>query len=174
MVLEKALENPLDCKEIQPVHPKGNQCWIFIVRTDAEAETPIFWSLYMKSWLTGKDPDTGKDWRQKEKGTTEDEMVGWHHRRDGHEFEQILWTGDGQGSLACCRLWGCKESDMTYDWTDRTDINILYVCVYILYTCLSTHIYVCICIFVHSSIDDLAWFHIFVTVNIFFKLVVFG
>ena len=87
VVLEKTLESPLYSKEIQPVHPKGNQSWIFIGRTDAEAETPILWTPDAKSWLTGKDPDVGKDWRWEEKGTTEDEMVGWHHRFDGHEFE---------------------------------------------------------------------------------------
>ena len=87
VVLEKTLESPLDCKEIQPVHPKGNRSWIFIGRTDAEAETPILWLLDVKSWLIWKDPDSGKDWRQEEKGLTEDEMVGWHHRLNGHEFE---------------------------------------------------------------------------------------
>ena len=87
MVLEKTLESPLDCKEIQPVHPKGDQAWAFIGRTDAEAETPILWPPQAKSWLTGKDPDAGRDWGQEEKGTTEDETAGWHHRLDGHEFE---------------------------------------------------------------------------------------
>ena len=87
VMLEKTLESPLDCKEIQPVHPKGNQSWIFIGRIDAEAETPILWPPDAKNWLTGKDPDAGKDWRQEEKGTIEDEMVGWHHRLNGHEFE---------------------------------------------------------------------------------------
>ena len=110
VVLEKTLESPLDCKEIQPVHPKGNQSWVFIGRTDVEAETPILWPPDGKSWLTGKDPDAGKDWRW-EKGTTEHEMVGWHHQLDGHEFEQTPGDGDGQGSLVCCSPWGCKESD---------------------------------------------------------------
>ena len=100
VVLEKTLENPLDCKEIQPVHPVGNHSWIFIGRTDAEA--PITWPPDAKNWLIGKDPDTGKDWRQEEKGTTEDEMVGWHHRLDGNNFEQALGVGNGQGSLAYC------------------------------------------------------------------------
>ena len=109
----KTLESPLDCKEIQPVHPKGNQSWIFIGRTDAEAETPILWLPDAKNQLIGKDPDVGKDWRQEEKGTTEDEMVGWHHRLSGHEFKQALGDGDGQGSLACCSPWGCKELDTT-------------------------------------------------------------
>ena len=112
VVLEKTLESPVDCKEIQPVHPKGNQSWIFIGRSDAEAETPILWSPDAKNWLIWKDPDTGKDGRQEKKGMTEDELVGWHHRLNGHQFEQALGVGDGQGSLACCSLWGCKE-DMT-------------------------------------------------------------
>ena len=124
VVLEKALESPSDCKEIQPVHPKGKQSWIFIVKTDAKAETPILWPPDGKNWLTGKDPDAGKDWRQKEKGTTEDEIVGWHHWLDGHEFEQALGVGDGQGSMACCSPWGGKESDMT-DRLNWTEHNIL-------------------------------------------------
>ena len=95
VMLEKTLESPLDCKEIKPVHPKGNQSWIFIGRTDAEAETPIFWPPNVKNWPIGKDPDVGKDWRQEEKGTTEDEMVGWHHRLNGNEFEQA--PGDSEG-----------------------------------------------------------------------------
>ena len=108
VVLEKTLESPLDSKEIQPVHPKGNQSWIFIARTDAEAEAPILWSPDAKNWLIWKDPDAEKDWRQKEKGTTEDEMVGWHHWLNGHEFEQAPGVGDGQGGLACCNPWGHK------------------------------------------------------------------
>ena len=111
--LQKTLENPLDCKEIKPVHPKGSQSWIlFIGRIVAEAEAPILWPPDVKNWLIRKDPDSGKDWRQ-EKGTTEDEMVGWHHWLNGHAFEQALGVGDGQGSLACCSPWGRKESDMT-------------------------------------------------------------
>ena len=102
VVLEKTLESPLDCNEIQPVHPKGNQSWIFIGRTDAEAETPILWLPDAKNWLIGKDPDAGKDWRWEEKGTTEVEMVGWHHRLDGHECEQALGVEDGQGGLVYC------------------------------------------------------------------------
>ena len=97
----KTLESPLDCKEIKPVNPKENPSWIFIERTDSEGEAPILWPLDVKNWLTGKDPVAGKDWRQEEKGTTEDEMVGWHHWLDGHEFEQALGIGDGQGSLVC-------------------------------------------------------------------------
>ena len=111
VVLEKTLESPLDCKEIKPVHPKGNQSWIFIARTGAEAETPILWPPDAKNWLIWKDPDDGKDWRQAEKGTTEDEIVGWYHRFNGHESEHALGVGDGQGSLACCSVWGHKESD---------------------------------------------------------------
>ena len=107
VVLEKTLESPLDCKEIKLVNPKGNQSWIFIGRTDVEAETPILWSPDVKKCLTGKDPDARKDWRQ-EKGTTEDKMVGCHHRIDGHEFEQALGVGDGQRILACCSPRGCR------------------------------------------------------------------
>ena len=105
VVLEKTLESPLDCKESQPVHPKGDQSWIFIGKTDAEVETPILWPPDVKNWLTGKDLDAGKDWRQEEKGTTEDEMIGWHHKLDGRELEQALGDGEGQGSLACCGPW---------------------------------------------------------------------
>ena len=99
---KRLFESPLDSKEIQPVHPKENQSWIFLGRTDAEAETPIFWPSDVKNWLIGKAPDAGKVWRREEKGTTEDEMVGWHHWLEGHEFEQALGVGDGQGDLACC------------------------------------------------------------------------
>ena len=112
-MLEKTLESPLECKEIQPVPPKGNQSWIYIGRTDVEAETPILWPPDAKSWLIWKDPDAGKDWGQEEKGMTEDEMVGWHHWLNGHEFEWTPRVGDGQGGLGCCSPWGCKESDMT-------------------------------------------------------------
>ena len=131
-MLEKTLESPLDCKEIQPVHPKGNLSWILIGRTDAEAETPILWLPDVNNWLIGRDLDAGKDWRQEEKGTTEDEMVGWHHWLYGHEFEQALGIGDGQGSLVCCSPWGFKESDTTewlnwrYVWGHRknwTNLN---------------------------------------------------
>ena len=120
VVLEKTLESPLDCKEIQPVHPKGNQSWIFIGRTDAEAETPILWLLDAKNWLIGKDPDAGKDWRQEEKGMTEDKMVGWHHWLNGRGFGWTLGVGDGQGGLACCIVWGCKASDST-EWLNWTE-----------------------------------------------------
>ena len=103
VVLVKTLESPLDCKEIQPVHPKGNQSWIFIGKTDTEA--PIVWPPDAKNWLIGKDPDAGKDWGQEEKRVTEDEMIGRHHRHNGHEFEQTLGDSEGQGSLACCSSW---------------------------------------------------------------------
>ena len=121
VVLEKTLESPLDCKEIKPINPKGNHFWIFTGRTDAEAETPILWIPDVKNWFIGKDPDFGKDWRQEENGMIEDEMVGWHHWLDGHEFEQALGVGNGQGSLACCSPWGHKESDTTeqLNWTEH-------------------------------------------------------
>ena len=109
VLLEKTLESPLDCKEIQPVHPKGDQSWVFIRRSDVEAETPILWPPHAKSWLIGKDPGAGKDWGQEVKGTTEDEMVGWHHRLDGHGFGWTLGIGDGQRGLACCGSWGHQE-----------------------------------------------------------------
>ena len=109
VVLEKTLESPSDCKEIQPVHPKGNKYWIFIRRTDAEAENPILWPLDVKNWLIGKHPDAGKDWRLEEKGMTEDEMVGWHHRLNGCEFERALGVGDGQGGLVCCSWCDHRE-----------------------------------------------------------------
>ena len=121
VVLEKTLESLLDYKEIQPVHPKGNQSWIFIGRTDAEAETPIIWPPDAKNWLTRKDPDAGEDWMQ-EKGMTKDEMVGWHHWLDGHEFEQAPEDGKGKVNLACCSPWGHKESDMT-EWLNWTELK---------------------------------------------------
>ena len=113
VALEKTLESPLDCKEIQPVHPKGNQSWIFTGRTDAEAEALVLWPPDVKSRLIGKDPDGGKDGRQKEKRVTEDEMVGWHHRLSGREFEHTPGDGEGQGSLVSCSSWGGKEPDTT-------------------------------------------------------------
>ena len=120
VVLEKTLESPLDCKEIKPVNPKGNQPWIFIGRTDAEVEAPILWPPDAKSWLTGKHPDSGQDWRQEEKGMTEDAMAGWHHRLNAHESAQAPGVGDGQRGLACCSPWGCKESDST-EWVNWTE-----------------------------------------------------
>ena len=119
VVLEKTLKSPLDYKEIKPVNPKGHQPWIFIGRTQTEAERLIIWSPDVKSQLFKKDPNVGKDWRQEEKGTTEDEMVGWHHRLSGHE--QAPGDGEGQGSLACCSPWSCKELDMT----EQLNNNIL-------------------------------------------------
>ena len=113
VVLEKTLESPLDCKEIQPVRSKGNQSWIFTGRTDAEAETPILWPSDVKNWLIWKDPDAGRDWRREDKGTTEDEMFEWHHQHLGYEFEYAPEVGDGQRSLTCRSPWGHKESDTT-------------------------------------------------------------
>ena len=120
-MLEKTLESPLDCKEIKLAHPKGNQSWILTGgKTDAETESPIIWPPDVKNWLIGKDPDVGKDWRQEEKESTEDDMAGWHNQLDGHEFEQASGVGDGQWNLACCSPWGHKESDMTeqLNWTE--------------------------------------------------------
>ena len=121
VVLEKTLESPLDSKKVKPLNPKGNQSWIFIGRTDAEAEIPVLWPPDTKSWLIGKDPDAEKDWGEEEKGVTEDEMARWHHWLDGHEFEWTLGVGDGQGGLACCNSWGHKESEAT-EWLNGTDI----------------------------------------------------
>ena len=122
VVLEKTLESPLDCKEIQPVHYKGDhQSWVFFGRTDAKAETPILWPPHVKSWLIGKDSNSGRDWGQ-EKGTTEDEMAGWHHQLDGHEFEWTPGVGDGQGGLACCNSWGHKVG---HNWA--TELNWMYI-----------------------------------------------
>ena len=125
VVLEKTLESPLDSKEIQPVHPKGDQSWVFIGRTDVEGETPVLWPPDSKSWLTGKDPDSGNDWRQEEKGMTEDEMVGWHHRFNGCGFGWAPGVGDGQGGLAYCSSWHCKELDMT-EWLNWTELKWCY------------------------------------------------
>ena len=114
----------LGLKEIQPVHSKGNQSWVLLGRTDAKAETPVLWPPYAKSWLIGKDSDAGRDWGQKEKGVTEDEMAGWHHQLDGYESEWTPGVGDGQGGLACWDSWGRKESDTTerLNWTDWTTV----------------------------------------------------
>ena len=135
VVLEKSLESPLDCKEIQPVDPKGDQSWVFIWWTDVEAETPVFWPPDEKSRLIWKDPDAGKDWVQGEKGMTEDEMVGWHHWLDGRWFGWTPGVDDGQEGLACCGSWGRKESDTTEglnwrkikvpDLTQSVDIDLL-------------------------------------------------
>ena len=120
VVLENTLESPLDCKDIKPVNPNGNRFWIFIGRTDVETETPIVWPPDAKSWVIWKGPDAGKDWGQEEKGTTQDEMVGWHHQLDGRGFGWISGVGDGQGGLGCCGSWSHKESDMTerLNWTE--------------------------------------------------------
>ena len=122
VVLEKTLESPLDWKETQPVNPKGDKSWVFIGKTDVEAETPILWPPDARSWLLWKDPDSAKDWGQ-EKGMTEDEMVGWYHRLNGHGFGWTPGAGDGQGSLACCGLWVHKELDMT-EQLNRTEDNM--------------------------------------------------
>ena len=125
---EDSWESP-GLQKIQPVHPKGDQSWVFFGRTDAKAETPIFWPLHAKSWLIGKDSDAWRDWGQEETGTTEDEMAGWHHQLDGHEFEWTPGVGDGQGGLGCCNSWGRKESDTTdpLTWTELTFLFCLYM-----------------------------------------------
>ena len=120
VVLEKTFQSPLDYKEIQPVHSKGDQPWVFFGRTDAEAETPILWPPDVKSWLIGNDSDAGKGWGQEAKGITEDEMFGWHHQLNGHGFGWTLGVGDGQGGLAYCDLWVCKETDTT-EWLNWTE-----------------------------------------------------
>ena len=128
VVLEETLESPLDYKEIQPVHPKADQSWVFIRRTDVVAVTPILWPPDVKNWLIRQDPDAGKDWGQDEKGTTEDEKVGWHHQLNGHGFEPTLVAGDAQGSLVCCSPWGHKDLDMT-EWLNGTEnfLNLLFL-----------------------------------------------
>ena len=125
MVLEKTVESPLDCKEIQPVHPKGDQSWMFIGRTDAEAETPILRPPHANRWLTGKDPEARKDWSQKEKRAAEEEMVGWHHRLNGRELGQSPGDGEGQGDLVCCIPWDRKELDMTWRLNNNNSLNDL-------------------------------------------------
>ena len=125
VVLEETLESPLDCKEIQPVHPKGNQPWVFIGSSDVEAESPVLWPPDAKNWLTWKYPDAGKDWGQEEKGTTEDQMVGWHHWLNGHGFGWTLGVSDGQGGLACWSSWGLKESHTT-EWLNWTELIIIF------------------------------------------------
>ena len=120
VVLEKTLESPLDCMEIQPVHPKGDQSWVFFGRTDAEAETSVLWLPHVKSWLIGKDCDADRDWGQEEKGTTEDEMAGWYHQLDGHDIEWTPGVSDGQGGLACCDSWGRR---VQHDWV--IELNLI-------------------------------------------------
>ena len=124
----RRLESPLDCKEIQPVHSEGDQPWDFFGRNDAKAETPVLWPPHAKSWFIGKDSDAGRDWGQEEKGTTEDEMAGWHHWLNGCESEWTPGVGDGQGGLACCDSWGCKELDTTEQliWSDLIHTYFLY------------------------------------------------
>ena len=117
-MLEKTLESPLDCKDIQPVHSKGDQPWVFLGRNDAKAETAVRWPPDTKIWLIGIDSDAVRDWGQEEKGPTEDEMAGWHHRLDGCEFEWTLGVGDGQGGLVCCNSWVTKSQTLLSDWTD--------------------------------------------------------
>ena len=129
VVLEKTLESPLDCKEIQPVHPKGDQSWVFTGGTDAEAETPILWPPNAKSWLIWKDPDAGKDWGQ-EKGMTEDEMVAWHHWHNGHRFGWTPGVGDGQGGLVCCGSWGRR---VRHNWA--TELELETASVFLLHHC---------------------------------------
>ena len=126
VALEKTLECPLECKEIKPVNPKGNQSWIFIGRTDAEAETPVLWLPAAKSQLIRKDPDVGDDWRREEKGKTENEVVWWHHWLDGHELEQAPEVDEEQGSLACYSPWHCKESDTT-EWLKNSNKASIYL-----------------------------------------------
>ena len=138
VVLEKTLESPLDCKEIKPVNPKGNQSWLFARKTDAEAEAPIFCPPDVKNWLLRKDSDAGRDWRQEEKGTTEDKMVGWHHQLDGPQFEQASGDDEGQGSLERCCPWVAKSWTWPNDWTTNktygfiSGLSILFIN---LYTC---------------------------------------
>ena len=128
MVLEKTLESPLDCKEIQPVHPKGDQSWVFFRRNDAKAETPVLWPPHVKSWLIGKDSYAGRDCGQEEKVTIENEIARWHHQLDEREFQWTPGVGDGQGGLACCYSWGCKESDMTerLNWTEALILQKIF------------------------------------------------
>ena len=154
VVLEKTLESPLDCKEIRPVHSQGDQPWDFFGRNDAKAETPVLWPPHAKSWLIGKDSDTGRDWRQEEKGTKEDEMAGWHHWLDGHESGWTLCVSDGQGGLVWCDSWGHKESNTTeqLNWTKLNVFQAFYCTRYFLgdfiglfipftYICLVTVLY---------------------------------
>ena len=131
VVLEKTLESPLNCKEIQPVHPKGNQSWVFIGRTNVEAETPILWPPDVKNWLIWKDPDAGKDLGQEEKGTTEDEMVRWHHRLNGHGFGWTPGVGDRQGGLVCCGFGAAKSWTRLSNWTELNWTESYYVKIFL-------------------------------------------
>ena len=132
-MLEKTLESPSDCKEIQPVHPKGDQSWVFIGRTDVEAESPTLWPPHEKSWLIGKDPEAAKDWGQEEKGMMEDEMAGWHHRLSGHEFECTPGVGDGLGGLVCCKSWGCRVG---HNWATGVNWWVIKIITVIYYSLL--------------------------------------
>ena len=129
VVLEKTLESPLDCKEIQPVHSEGDQPWDFLGRNDAKAEAPVFWAPHAKSWLIVKDSDAGRDWGQEEKGMTEDEMAGWHHWLVGRESEWTPGVGDGQGGLVCCGSLGRKKSDTTeqLNWTSSLNVVLITI-----------------------------------------------
>ena len=137
-MLAKSLESPLDNKEIKPVNPEGNQSWIFTGRTDAEAKVPILWFPDAKSRLIGKDPDSGKDWGQEEKGATKHDLVGWYHPLDEHEFEQTPGNGEGQGSLVCCSPWGPKEPDTTegLTHTHTQAVSIFYLNFKLMQSCL--------------------------------------
>ena len=137
--------SPLDCKEIQPVHPKGDQSWVFFGRTEAKAETPILWPPHAKSWLIGKDSDAGRDWGQEEKGTTEDEMAGWHHQLDGYEFGWTLGAGDGQGGLACCNSWGHRVG---HDWATELKWTELNWNVFYIMRMLESFKYIVFCYFI--------------------------
>ena len=154
VVLEKTLESPLDCNAIQPVHSKGDQSWVFIGRTDAKAETPILWPAHVKSWLIGKDSDAGRDWGQKEKGMTEDEMAGWHHWLNGREFGWTLGVGDGQGGLACCDHGVSKSRTRLSYWIELNLWKSFHIfhCWSILQLCWNyllavIVVFVCVCIF---------------------------
>ena len=164
MLLENTLEGPLNCEEIQPVHPKGNQSWVFIGRTDAEAKTPILWPPDVKNWLIGKDPDAGKDWRQEEKGTTEDEIVGWHHWPDGHEFEQVPGDGEGQWSLVCCSPWVHKQPDMIEGLNNsnkrKSKIKVHQSVMSVLFFML------CLCVFLLIFCPEGNWFYFLTTSTI--------
>ena len=153
VVLEKTLESPLDCKEIQPVHPKGDQSWVFVGRIDAEAETLVLWPPDGKSWLIGKDPDAGKDWGQKVKGMTEDEIVGWHHWHNGHEFEQVLGDGEWTGRPGILRFMGLQRDRRDWatelNWTELsfTSLTTIHTWVlYFLWLYLLGPVYVCVCL----------------------------
>ena len=152
VVLEKTLESPMDFKEIQPVHYKGDQSWVFFGRNDAKAETPVLFPPHVKSWLIGKDSDAGRDWGQEEKGTTEDEMAGWHHWLDGCKSQWTPGVGDGQGGLACCDSWGRKESDTAeqLNWTENNTHLTKLLLELKYWLC---HYYIC------HSLEHLVYFH---------------